>query len=32
MRKIEELTGRDMSRATDRIELWLALRARELVR
>ncbi len=32
IRKIEELTGRDMSRATDRIELWLALRARELVR
>ena len=32
MRKIEELTGRDLSRATDRIELWLALRARELVR
>jgi purine catabolism regulator len=32
VRKIEELTGRDLSRATDRIELWLALRARELVR
>mgnify|MGYP000498174603 CR=1 FL=1 len=32
MRKIEELTGRDLSRATDRIELWLALRARELVK
>ncbi len=32
MRKIEELTGRDLTRATDRIELWLALRARELVR
>jgi PucR family transcriptional regulator, purine catabolism regulatory protein len=32
IRKVEELTGRDMSRATDRIELWLALRARELVR
>ncbi len=31
IRKIEELTGRDLSRATDRIELWLALRARELV-
>ena len=28
IRKIEELTGRDLSRATDRIELWLALRAR----
>ena len=32
MRRIEELSGRDLSRATDRIELWLALRARELVR
>jgi purine catabolism regulator len=32
IRKVEELTGRDLSRATDRIELWLALRARELVR
>jgi purine catabolism regulator len=31
IRKIEELTGRDLSRAADRIELWLALRARELV-
>ncbi|MDQ3730120.1 MAG: PucR family transcriptional regulator [Actinomycetota bacterium] len=32
IRKIEELTGRDLGRATARIELWLALRARELVR
>ena len=32
IRKVEELTGRDLGRATDRIELWLALRARELVR
>ena len=32
IRKIEELTGRDLGSATDRIELWLALRARELVR
>ncbi len=32
MRKVEELTGRDLSRAHDRIEFWLALRARELVR
>jgi purine catabolism regulator len=31
MRKIEELTGRDLSRAHDRIEFWLALRAKELV-
>ncbi|MGE5408515.1 MAG: PucR family transcriptional regulator, partial [Syntrophothermus sp.] len=31
MRKVEELTGRDLSRAHDRIELWLALRARELI-
>ena len=27
MRKVEELTGRDLSRAHDRIEFWLALRA-----
>ncbi|MBA2522825.1 MAG: PucR family transcriptional regulator [Solirubrobacterales bacterium] len=32
IRRIEELTGRDLNRAQDRIELWLALRARELVR
>jgi purine catabolism regulator len=31
MRKVEELTGRDLSRAHDRIEFWLALRARELI-
>jgi purine catabolism regulator len=31
MKKVEELTGRDLSRAHDRIEFWLALRARELV-
>jgi purine catabolism regulator len=31
MRKVEELTGRDLATAGDRIELWLALRARELV-
>ncbi|HSK50327.1 MAG TPA: helix-turn-helix domain-containing protein, partial [Solirubrobacterales bacterium] len=30
MRKVEELTGRDLGRAHDRIEFWLALRAREL--
>ncbi len=32
IRKIEELTGKDLSTATDRIELWLALRAKELVK
>jgi purine catabolism regulator len=32
IRRIEELTGRDLGNAHDRIELWLALRARELVR
>ncbi|MEO7196888.1 MAG: helix-turn-helix domain-containing protein, partial [Solirubrobacterales bacterium] len=32
IRRIEELTGRDLTQAQDRIELWLALRARELVR
>ncbi|HEX5763842.1 MAG TPA: PucR family transcriptional regulator ligand-binding domain-containing protein [Solirubrobacterales bacterium] len=31
MRKVEDLTGRDLSHAHDRIEFWLALRARELV-
>ena len=30
IRKIEELTGRDLSDARDRLELWLALRAHEL--
>jgi purine catabolism regulator len=32
IRRIEQLTGRDLGRAQDRIEFWLALRARELVR
>ena len=31
VRKIEELTGRDLSSARDRIEFWLALRGREIV-
>ncbi|HVM11864.1 MAG TPA: PucR family transcriptional regulator ligand-binding domain-containing protein [Actinomycetota bacterium] len=31
MRKVEELTGRDLSSAHDRMEFWLALRAREMV-
>jgi PucR family transcriptional regulator, purine catabolism regulatory protein len=31
IRKVEQLTGRDLSSARDRIEFWLALRARELV-
>lgn len=31
IRKIEELTGRDLSSARNRIEFWLALRGRELV-
>jgi purine catabolism regulator len=31
IRKVEELTGRDLSRAQDRIEFWLALRGEELV-
>ena len=30
-KKIEDLTGRDLSRAQDRIEFWLALRGTELV-
>jgi PucR family transcriptional regulator, purine catabolism regulatory protein len=32
IRRVEDLTGRDLSRAHDRIELWLALRAKELIR
>jgi DNA-binding PucR family transcriptional regulator len=31
IRRIEELTGRNLGSARDRIEFWLALRARELV-
>jgi purine catabolism regulator len=32
MRRVEELTGRSLANARDRIEFWLALRGRELVR
>ena len=32
IRKVEELTGRDLGTARDRIEFWLALRGREIVR
>ncbi len=32
MRRVEQLTGRDLSTARDRIECWLALRGRELAR
>ncbi|WP_249010424.1 PucR family transcriptional regulator ligand-binding domain-containing protein [Conexibacter sp. DBS9H8] len=31
IKRVEELTGRDLSLARDRIEFWLALRGRELV-
>lgn len=31
IRRVEELTGRNLSSARDRIEFWLALRARQLV-
>jgi purine catabolism regulator len=31
IKRIEELTGRDLTSARDRIEFWLALRGRELV-
>jgi PucR family transcriptional regulator, purine catabolism regulatory protein len=31
IRRVEQLTGRDLASARDRIEFWLALRARELV-
>jgi purine catabolism regulator len=30
MRKVEELTGRDLNSSFDRMEFWLALRARDL--
>jgi purine catabolism regulator len=30
MRKVEELTGRDLASSFDRMEFWLALRARDL--
>ena len=32
IKRIEQLTGRDLSSARDRIEFWLALRGRELAR
>jgi purine catabolism regulator len=32
IRRVEELTGRSLGSARDRIEFWLALRGRELVR
>jgi PucR family transcriptional regulator, purine catabolism regulatory protein len=32
IKRVEQLTGRDFSNARDRIEFWLALRARELAR
>jgi len=31
MRKVEELTGRDLTSSFDRMEFWLALRARDLL-
>jgi purine catabolism regulator len=31
IRKVEELTGRDLSSSFDRMEFWLALRARDLM-
>jgi purine catabolism regulator len=31
MRKVEELTGRDLANSFDRMEFWLALRARDLL-
>jgi purine catabolism regulator len=31
MRKVEELTGRDLGSSFDRMEFWLAIRARELL-
>jgi DNA-binding PucR family transcriptional regulator len=31
MRKVEELTGRDLTNSFDRMEFWLGLRARDLL-
>jgi purine catabolism regulator len=31
MKKVEELTGRDLTSSFDRMEFWLALRARDLI-
>ena len=31
MKKVEELTGRDLASSFDRMEFWLALRARDLL-
>lgn len=31
IKRVEELTGRDLGRANDRVEMWLALRAKELI-
>ena len=31
IRKVEELTGRDLGNSFDRMEFWLALRARDLL-
>jgi purine catabolism regulator len=31
IKRIEEITGRDLGRANDRVEMWLALRAKELI-
>ena len=31
IRRVEELTGRDLASARDRIEFWLAIRGRELI-
>jgi purine catabolism regulator len=32
IRRVEELTGRSLDSARDRIDFWLALRGRELIR
>jgi len=31
MKRVEEITGRDLDVAQDRMEFWLALKARELI-
>jgi DNA-binding PucR family transcriptional regulator len=31
MKRVEEITGRDLDQSQDRMEFWLALKAKELM-
>ena len=31
MKRVEEITGRDLNQSQDRMEFWLALKAKELI-